>query len=154
MRFWGCLATFVALVATVSFAVADPLAALPVTELRLATHGIRAEVADTHEARMTGLMFRTFMPPNDGMLFVFERPDKQCMWMRNTLIPLAVAFIAEDGRILNIEQMRPQTDDPHCSSGFAKYALEMNSAWFSQRNLSRGETVCGGPIKCLRRLPR
>ena len=82
-------------------------------------------------------MFRRAMEPNDGMLFVFEQPGKQCFWMKNTLIPLSVAFIADDGSVVNIEDMQPQTLDDHCSAKPVRYVLEMNKGWFARGASSR-----------------
>ena len=95
-----------------------PQPELPRTQLSAGIHIIRAEVANTEESRRSGLMFRRELPGNDGMLFVFENPDVQCFWMRNTLLPLSIAFITDDGTIVNIEDMAPQTEDPHCSKSW------------------------------------
>jgi uncharacterized membrane protein (UPF0127 family) len=116
---------------------------LPGMELAAGFHRIEAEVAHTHETRRVGLMNRRSMAPQRGMLFVFDMPGIQCMWMRNTLIPLSVAFIDEQGRILNIEDMAPQTEDNHCSVKPAKYALEMNRSWFAQRGIMAGMAIAG-----------
>lgn len=118
-------------------------AGLHTLELAVGMYRIRAEVAHTDQARMTGLMNRTDMPADAGMLFVFPQARPHCMWMRNTLIPLSVAFIDEQGRILNIEDMQPQTDDHHCSQGPARYALETNLGWFASRKLAAGSRVAG-----------
>ena len=83
--------------------------------LNAGIHDINAELATTPEEREIGLMFRPTMPANDGMLFVFERPGQQCFWMKNTLMPLSVAFLADDGSVVNIDDMKPQTLDGHCS---------------------------------------
>jgi uncharacterized membrane protein (UPF0127 family) len=109
-------------------------------------HLIRAEVAGTEAQRQIGLMHRPSMPANDGMLFVFEQAGVQCFWMRNTLIPLSVAFLDDDGRIVNIEAMAPQTDDSHCSKRPVRYVLEMNLGWFDKRGLKAGSRVGGGPF--------
>lgn len=118
-------------------------AGLPTLELAVGMYRLRAEVAHTDQARMTGLMNRSEMPADAGMLFVFPQAKKHCMWMRNTLIPLSVAFIDEQGRILNIEDMQPQTETHHCSQGQARYALETNLGWFSTRKLAAGSPVAG-----------
>lgn len=112
-------------------------------ELNIGIHRIHAEVANTSPTRSKGLMQRKQLATNQGMLFVFVQPGIHCMWMRNTLIPLSVAFIDEQGRILNIEEMQPQTEDQHCASQPAKYALEMNAGWFAQRGFKAG-TLIGG----------
>ncbi|WP_169732485.1 DUF192 domain-containing protein [Derxia gummosa] len=117
--------------------------AMPVTELSSGIHLIRAEVAATPADRQRGLMFREAMGPGAGMLFVFDAPSQQCMWMRNTLIPLAVAFIDDDGRIVNVEEMAPQTDATHCSAQPVRYALEMNAGWFTKRGIRPGAVIDG-----------
>jgi len=121
-----------------------PVKLLPMMELNADIHRIEAEVAFTQQTRMRGLMGRRLMGPIHGMLFVFEAPAaKQCMWMRNTLIPLSVAFIDERGKILNIEDMQPQTESNHCSAGPARFALEMNLGWFKQRGIGAGMPIGG-----------
>ncbi|MBK7768130.1 MAG: DUF192 domain-containing protein [Sulfuritalea sp.] len=106
-------------------------------------HRIEAEVAATFDSRQTGMMQRTSMSPQRGMLFVFPEVAKHCMWMRNTLLPLSVAFLDEKGRIINIEEMQPQSDDNHCSTKPARYALEMNPGWFKSRGLGTGFSITG-----------
>ena len=114
--------------------------------LNAGIHNINAEVAATPEQREIGLMFRTSMPAGDGMLFVFERPSKQCFWMRNTLIPLSVAFLDDDGSVVNIEDMKPRTLDSHCSTQPVRFVLEMNEGWFAKRGIRAGSRVRGGPF--------
>jgi uncharacterized protein len=116
---------------------------LPLLELFAGMHRIEAEVAATAESRQTGMMLRTSMPSHRGMLFVFSEVAKHCMWMRNTLVPLSVAFLDEKGRILNIEDMQPRTEDNHCSTGPARYALEMNLGWFRSRGMGAGFSISG-----------
>lgn len=106
---------------------------------------IDAQVATTPEQRQIGLMFRKEMPQSEGMVFVFEQPSPQCFWMKNTLIPLSAAFVADDGRIVNIEDMKPQTTDNHCSSEPVRYVLEMNQGWFAKKNIKKGFKL-GGPL--------
>ena len=120
---------------------------LEATKLSAGMHVIRAEVAKTPEEHSIGLMFRTSMPTNDGMLFIFERPGQQCFWMKNTLLPLSVAFVADDGSITNIEAMKPQTLDAHCSTKEVRYVLEMNDGWFDKRGIKPGMKLQGGPFK-------
>lgn len=122
-----------------------PQATLPTTQLSAGIHIIRAEVANTEATRRDGLMFRKELPGNDGMLFVFEQPDVQCFWMRNTLLPLSIAFIADDGTIVNIEDMAPQTEDPHCAKKPVRYALEMAQGWFEQHGIRAGKKLDGLP---------
>ncbi len=116
-----------------------------VIPLSAGIHVIRAEVAATPTERARGLMHRPQMGANQGMVFLFDQPAEQCMWMKNTLIALSVAFIADDGRILNIEDMAPQTEDNHCAAKPARYALEMNRGWFSKHGISAGMKVAGLP---------
>jgi uncharacterized membrane protein (UPF0127 family) len=116
---------------------------LPRTELSAGMHLIKAEVADNFVTRMQGLMHRTSMGPNEGMLFIFDEAGIQCMWMKNTLIPLSVAYIADDGSIVNIEDMKPQTEDSHCTKKPVRFALEMNLGWFAKRGIKAGTKIEG-----------
>jgi uncharacterized membrane protein (UPF0127 family) len=117
----------------------------PVIQLSAGIHLIQAELASNFRQREKGLMFRETMGVNQGMAFVFEQPAVQCMWMRNTLLPLSVAFMSTDGTILNIEDMKPQTDDSHCAIKPATYALEMNLGWFAKRGIKPGSKISGLP---------
>ncbi len=150
----GTSAAFAAALAAAAFALPLPAGAqrqtgpqptLPTTQLSAGIHIIRAEVADTDATRRDGLMFRRELPGNNGMLFVFEQPDVQCFWMRNTLLPLSIAFIADDGTIVNIEDMAPQTEDPHCAKKPVRYALEMSQGWFKQHGIAAGRKLDGLP---------
>jgi len=114
--------------------------------LNAGIHNINAEVASTPQQREIGLMFRSAMPASDGMLFVFEQPGQQCFWMRNTLIPLSVAFIGDDGSVVNIDDMKPQTLDSHCSAKPVRFVLEMNEGWFAKRGIKAGSRLRGGPF--------
>jgi uncharacterized membrane protein (UPF0127 family) len=116
---------------------------LPLVRLNAGIHNINAELAATPEQREIGLMFRPTMAVNDGMLFVFERAGQQCFWMKNTLIPLSAAFIADDGTVVNIEAMKPQTLDSHCSIQPVRYVLEMNEGWFAKRGIKPGSKLRG-----------
>ena len=118
---------------------------LPVVQLNAGMHLIRAEVAADYGSRMTGLMHRATMPSNAGMLFIFDEAQQQCMWMKNTLIPLSVAFIDDSGTIINVEDMAPQTEDSHCAKRPARYALEMNRGWFAARGIKPGTRLGGIP---------
>ncbi|HEY9193085.1 MAG TPA: DUF192 domain-containing protein [Methyloversatilis sp.] len=129
------------LLLTCLFAVAQAQA--PTLDLSVGLYRIQAEVAATQKMRMTGLMRRTEMAAGAGMLFVFTERQKHCMWMRNTLIPLSVAFIDEQGVIINIEDMQPQTDTAHCAGGPARYALETNAGWFAARKITAGTRIAG-----------
>lgn len=117
--------------------------AMPVIELTAGMYRIEAEVAANDQNRQVGLMNRTAMPQQRGMLFVFPKENTHCMWMRNTLVPLSVAFIDADGFIINIENMQPQTEDNHCAKVPARYALEMNLGWFAQRGIKPGAKLQG-----------
>lgn len=119
---------------------------LPSTRLTVGFHLINAEVARTQEQRAIGLMHRPAMPANDGMLFVFERPGQQCFWMKNTLLPLSIAFLDDDGTVVNIEEMKPQSLDSHCSAKPVRFALEMNQGWFSKRAIKPGAKITGAPF--------
>lgn len=116
---------------------------MPMVELAAGIHRIEAEVAHTQPNRQLGLMHRRTMAPQRGMLFVFDKLDRHCMWMRNTLLPLAVAFLDEEGRIINVEEMQPQTENNHCAERPARYALEMNGGWFMSRGLGAGAPIAG-----------
>lgn len=116
---------------------------LPMIEIFAGMHRIEAEVAATPESRQVGMMMRTVMAPQRGMLFVFTETVSQCMWMRNTLLPLSVAFLDEKGRIINVEDMQPRTETNHCSARPARYALEMNLGWFRNRGLGAGFPISG-----------
>ena len=118
---------------------------MPVVQLNAGMHLIRAEVAAEFGTRMRGLMYRASMPQNAGMLFIFDESTQHCMWMKNTLIPLSVAFIDEKGAITNIEDMKPQTEDSHCASRAARYALEMNRGWFAAHGIKPGSRIGGIP---------
>lgn len=106
---------------------------------------IDAQVAQTPEQRQIGLMFRKEMPQTEGMVFVFEQPATQCFWMKNTLLPLTAAFVADDGRIVNLADMKPMTEDSHCSKEPVRYVLEMNQGWFARKNIKEG-TKLGGEL--------
>lgn len=119
--------------------------AFKTVKLSAGMHMIQAEVAANDPERQQGLMFREKMGSNAGMVFVFEQPAKQCMWMKNTLLPLSVAFIDAQGKVINIEDMQPKTLESHCSKKAAKYALEMNLGWFAQKNIKPGIRIEGLP---------
>lgn len=131
-----------ALIATLA-AQSAPAHAAEMLELSVGMYRLHAEVAYTDPLRERGLMFRKNMPAQQGMLFVFPFRAQHCMWMKNTLLPLAVAFMDDEGRIINIEEMAPQTETNHCASRPARYALEMNRNWFKQRGLAPGTRIEG-----------
>lgn len=122
-----------------------PQLQLPRTKLNAGMHMLDVQLAQTPEQRQIGLMWRKEMPQHEGMLFVFEQAATQCFWMRNTLIPLSAAFLADDGTIVNIADMKPQSDDSHCSEKPVRFVLEMNVGWFAKRQLKAGYQL-GGTI--------
>jgi uncharacterized protein len=124
---------------------AAPAAAqtLPVTQLSAGMHLIRAEVAADMASRSQGLMHRKSLAPNAGMLFVFDEAAPHCMWMKNTYIPLSVAFIDAQGVIINIADMTPHSEQSHCAARPAVYALEMTQGWFAQRGIKPGAKLGG-----------
>ncbi|HUL96211.1 MAG TPA: DUF192 domain-containing protein [Usitatibacter sp.] len=138
-RLLAMLALFAA-----SGAFADDVAFKTAT-IRVGSHPLKVELAISEEQREHGLMFRKKMGRDDGMLFVFDEPAYHAMWMKNTLIPLSVAFLDADGRILNILDMEPQTLDTHMAAGPARYAIETNKGWFAERKVKAGDKVTGLP---------
>ena len=117
--------------------------AAPTIELSAGMHRIEAEVASNNADRATGLMNRPSMPIHRGMLFVFPEAGVQCFWMKNTLIPLSIAFLDDSGRIVQIADMKPQSLDNHCSVKPVRFALEMNAGWFKSRGLAAGGRING-----------
>jgi len=117
--------------------------ALPIVELGAGMHLIRAELAATDATRSMGLMHRKALAPNGGMLFVFDAPGPYCMWMKNTPLPLSVAFIDDAGAIVNIADMQPHTEQSHCAARPVTYALEMRQGWFAERGIRAGERLRG-----------
>jgi uncharacterized protein len=120
---------------------------LPRVKLSAGMHQIDAQVAATPEQREVGLMFRKEMPQHEGMLFVFERPSVQCFWMMNTLLPLTAAFVADDGTIVTLADMKPLTTDSHCSDKPVRFVLEMNQGWFAKKGLKPGFKLAGEPFR-------
>ena len=116
---------------------------LPVAQLKAGMHLIRAEVAADFSTRAKGLMYRKSLGPNAGMLFVFDEAGPHCMWMKNTYVPLSVAFIDETGAIINIADMQPHSEQSHCAARPALYALEMAQGWFAQRGIKPGVKLGG-----------
>jgi hypothetical protein len=128
----------------------QPQLDLPRVALGAGMHRIDAQVALAPEQRQIGLMFRAEMPQHEGMLFVFEEPAQQCFWMKNTLLPLTAAFVADDGTIVNLVDMRPQTTDSHCSTAPVRFVLEMNQGWFAKRAIKAGSRLSGKPFAATR----
>lgn len=132
-------------VCTVSVGLAAAASAqqMPNLDLSVGMYRVTAEVAATDANRMQGLMQRTSMAVNQGMLFVFPVAARHCMWMRNTLIPLSVAFIDDAGKIINVEDMLPKTENNHCAGAPARFALEMNKGWFAAKGFGPGVRING-----------
>ncbi|MCB5362885.1 DUF192 domain-containing protein [Pusillimonas sp. CC-YST705] len=143
------LAAVLALLPAISWAQTRSFMLLPTTTLTLvgqAGVNVKAEVelATTPQSRAQGLMYRERMPPDHGMLFVFES-DAGCFWMRNTLLPLSIAFIDAQGVITRIAHMQPLSDAEHCPTQPSPYALEMHQGWFERQGISPGDRVTGLP---------
>jgi uncharacterized membrane protein (UPF0127 family) len=103
-------------------------------------------VARTPQQQQIGMMMRTQMAQHEGMLFVFDDVSARCFWMKNTLLPLSIAFIADDGTIVNLADMQPRSEASHCSTKPVRYALEMNQGWFVKRGIQAGYRLKGGPF--------
>ena len=125
----------------------QPQTQLPRVNLSAGMHQIDAQVAQTYEQRMIGLMFRKEMPQHEGMLFVFEQPTVQCFWMKNTLLPLSAAFLADDGTVINVADMKPQSLDSHCSAKPVRFVLEMHQGWFARKGIKPGMKLTGQPFR-------
>jgi hypothetical protein len=125
----------------------QPQTALPRTTLSAGFHQIQVQIASTPEQHATGLMYRKEMPPHEGMLFVFSDARQQCFWMKNTVIPLTAAFVADDGTVVNLEDMQPQTTQSHCSAKPVRFVLEVNQGWFAKKGLKAGMQLAGPPFK-------
>ena len=134
---------------TLGLAQEQPQRGLPRIDLSAGMHRIDAQVARYLPERQTGLMYRQEMPAHEGMLFVFEEPAIQCFWMKNTPLPLSAAFVADDGRIIDLIDMQAQSTDSHCSSQRVRYVLEMNQGWFAKKGIKEGFKLSGAP--CTRR---
>jgi uncharacterized membrane protein (UPF0127 family) len=130
-----------------SLAQEAPQMNLPRVQLSAGMHRIDAQVAQRADERMTGLMYRKEMPQHEGMLFVFEQPSQQCFWMKNTLLPLAIAFVADEGTIVNIDEMKPLSEASHCSAKPVRFVLEMNTGWFSKKGIKAGSRLTGEPFR-------
>ncbi|PKO67088.1 MAG: hypothetical protein CVU22_13395 [Betaproteobacteria bacterium HGW-Betaproteobacteria-16] len=140
------LASVLMLLLTPALAQDAPQLDLPRTTLKAGMHLIQAQVASTPQQRAVGLMHRADMPANEGMLFVFEQPAVQCFWMKNTLLPLTAAFVQDDGTVVNLADMQPQSLDSHCSAKPVRYVLEMHQGWFAKRRIQKGFRLIGPPF--------
>lgn len=134
------------LLAFAAQAQSGPQPKLPTVELQAGIHVIHAEVAADEAEQQVGMMFRRTMGSNEGMLFVNRDSTQRCFWMRNTLLPLTIAFIADDGTIVNLADMAPQSDASHCSAKPVRFALEMNQGWFAKRGFKAGTKLRGKPF--------
>ena len=138
---------FFSLWCVLSFAQDQPQTQLARIKLQLGMYQIDTQVAQTPDQRSIGLMFRSDMPAHEGMLFVFDQPSTQCFWMKNTLLPLTVAFVADDGTIVNLADMKPQSTDSHCSLKPVRFVLEMHQGWFTKKGFKAGNKLVGLPFK-------
>ncbi len=123
-----------------------PQTDLPRNTLHIGKKQLQVQLAESERERAIGLMSRTSLNTDEGMLFVFPEHGVQCFWMRNTLIPLSAAFLADDGRIINIADMQPLSDQPHCSAQPVRYVLEAAQGWFAQAGAKTGSKIKGLPI--------
>jgi uncharacterized protein len=143
----GLAVAITLLVATAAHAQDGPQLNLQRVKISAGMNVIDAQVALTPEQRQVGLMLRKEMPQHEGMLFVFEQPAQQCFWMKNTLLPLTAAFVGDDGTIVNLADMKPQTLDSHCSGQPVRYVLEMNKGWFDKKGIKAGSKLGGPPFE-------
>jgi uncharacterized membrane protein (UPF0127 family) len=144
------LSAFMALFLVLPAQAQEPQLDLRRVKLTAGMYQIDTQLAMTPQQREVGLMFRKEMPQAEGMLFIFEQPATQCFWMKNTILPLTAAFVADDGRIVNLADMKPQTEDSHCSEAPVRYVLEMNQGWFAKKNLKKGNKLVGAPFEMQR----
>jgi uncharacterized membrane protein (UPF0127 family) len=140
------LFALLSLCCNIGHAQGTPQLDLPRTKIAAGMYVIDTQVAATPKQREMGLMFREQMPIFEGMLFVFEQPSVQCFWMRNTLIPLTAAFVADDGSIVNLADMKPLSTESHCSKQPVRYVLEMNQGWFLKKGIKAGFKLGGKPF--------
>jgi uncharacterized protein len=143
MRFFAVTAVLACALACSAAQAQTPQSQLPRTQIGAGMHVIDAQVAQTPEQRSIGLMWRKDMATHEGMLFVFEQPAVQCFWMKNTLLPLTAAFVADDGRIVNLADMQPLNESSHCSKEPVRFVLEMHQGWFAKRGLKAGDKLRG-----------
>lgn len=142
-----CLLAALALSGLAAQAQNTPQMNLPRTTLGAGMFQIDVQVAQTSAEHQTGLMHRAEMPQQEGMLFIFPEPRQQCFWMKNTLLPLTAAFVADDGTIVNLADMKPQSTDSHCSTKPVRFVLEMNQGWFAKHNIKAGYKLTGKPFQ-------
>jgi uncharacterized protein len=148
---FGCVVAVAMMLIPVGASAQDgPQLNLQRVKLSAGMNLIDAQLALTPEQRQIGLMLRKDMPQHEGMLFIFEQPTQQCFWMKNTLLPLTAAFVADDGTIVNLADMKPQTTDSHCSAQPVRYVLEMNRGWFDKKGIKAGSKLGGPPFESKR----
>jgi uncharacterized protein len=140
-------AALLATAASAAHAQGSPQPKLPTAPLTVGIHVIQAELAVSPEQQATGMMWRTSMGTNEGMLFVNDDKGIRCFWMRNTLVPLTIAFLADDGTIVNLADMEPKSERSHCSAAPVRFALEMNQGWFAKRGIKAGARLSGKPFQ-------
>lgn len=117
----------------------------PKVQLTIGMYLVNASVAANEADREQGLMFRKSLEPNEGMLFVFAENAGHCFWMKNTLLPLSIAFIRQDGVITDLDEMQAETDNNHCPTHNGVYALEMSKGWFAAHGIKPGMQIIGLP---------
>lgn len=139
--------TWIGIAISSSWAQEGPQLGLQRIKISAGMHQIDTQLALNPQERQIGLMNRPSMPSHEGMLFVFEDVGTQCFWMKNTLLPLTAAFVADDGTIINLVDMKPQSLDSHCSKKPVRYVLEMNQGWFAKRGIKAGDKLSGVPFK-------
>jgi len=122
-----------------------PQTNLPRVTLHIRHQPLEAQLATTPKQRQIGLMHRTQMPQNEGMLFIYQDDAERCFWMRDTPLPLSAAFIDKDGIIVKLVAMQPLTDKSHCSEQPVRFVLEMQQGWFKQRGITIGERLYDVP---------
>lgn len=149
-KFFRPLAFAVLIAPLCAAAQTGPQLDLQRTKLSAGMHLVDVQIAQTPEQRQIGLMMRREMPQQEGMIFVFEQTSRQCFWMKNTLLPLTAAFLADDGRIVNMADMKPQTEDAHCSNEPVRYVLEMNKGWFAKKGIKSGSKLSGDLFQMMR----
>jgi len=147
-RWFGAAAALIGLcgLGLGAFAQTAAQARLDTVTISAGMQNIRAEVARTSQQMATGMMFRREMGTHEGMLFAYDGLAVRCFWMKNTLLPLSIAFIADDGQIVNIADMQPQSETSHCSTRPVRFALEMNQGWFAKRHIEAGFRLKGAPF--------
>ena len=141
----AALSAFLAASAAVAALAADP--PLPRTELRAGPHIFDVEVASTPGQRAQGLMGRSHLANDAGMLFIFEEADRHCFWMKDTPLPLSIAFLNDAGTIVGVADMQPETTELHCAAEPVRVALEVKLGALESRGLRTGARITGGPFE-------